>query len=247
MVSVHDKAPGLRRALALGAALWAAAGSAALTQDALAPLEVLVEERLEEVSSLRTPLPSDAVIQIELAGDAPLEAMSLGRFDHDPSSGRFSGTAVSAEGEARAIYGRAAVMVPAMMPVRRIPAGEVVSSADLAETLVPLSVVTPHILRDEADIAGKETRRPLMPERPVQAASLIEPRAVRRGEAVEIVLRSDGLSLLAPGRALADAAQGESLRVVNTSSNKTITVVATGPGQVTVSATPVRAATPNRD
>lgn len=134
-----------------------------------------------------------------------------------------------------------------MLPVRRIPAGEIVSMEDLAETMIPLSVVTTQILRDAADIAGKETRRPLMPERPVQAQSLIAPRAVRRGESVEIVLRSGGLSLLAPGRALADAAEGEILRVVNTSSNKTITAQATGPGQVSVTVPSAEAATPKRD
>lgn len=234
-------------ALALAAAILAVVPSALRAEEGMQPLEALIEARLDALAAQRAPLPADAVTRIELSPGAPLDAASLGRFEHDPASGRFSGTAIGVEGEARPIHGRAAVVVPAMMPVRRIAAGEIVAGADLAETMIPVSVVTPHVLRDTADIAGKEARRPLMPDRPVQAQSLIEPRAIRRGEGVDIVLRSGGLSLLAPGRALADAAEGDSLRVVNTSSNKTITVVATGPGQVSVVAPSAEAATPKRD
>lgn len=63
---------------------------------------------------------------------------------------------------------------------------------------------------------------------------MIEPRAILRGDEVTISLKNGGLALTAPGRALSDAARGEDLRVLNLSSNKTLTATTVGPGHVRV-------------
>lgn len=54
--------------------------------------------------------------------------------------------------------------------------------------------------------------------------------AVRRGESVTLVYQAPGLSLTMRARALEDAAVGESVRLLNTSSNRTVDAVVTGPG-----------------
>lgn len=54
--------------------------------------------------------------------------------------------------------------------------------------------------------------------------------AIRRGESVTLVYSAPGMSLTMRTRALEDAAIGQPVRLLNTSSNRTIDAVATGPG-----------------
>jgi len=54
--------------------------------------------------------------------------------------------------------------------------------------------------------------------------------AVRRGELVTLVYQAPGMSLVMRARALEDAAVGQSVRLQNTSSNRTIDAIVTGPG-----------------
>ena len=54
--------------------------------------------------------------------------------------------------------------------------------------------------------------------------------AVRRGESVTLVFRAPGVMLTTRARALEDGAIGQNVRLMNTSSNRTIDAVVTGPG-----------------
>jgi hypothetical protein len=54
--------------------------------------------------------------------------------------------------------------------------------------------------------------------------------AVRRGESVTLVYAAPGMSLSMRARALEDGAVGDNVRFLNTSSNRTIEAVVTGPG-----------------
>ena len=54
--------------------------------------------------------------------------------------------------------------------------------------------------------------------------------AVRRGDFVNLVYEMPGMSLNMRARALEDGAVGQGIRLVNTSSNRTIDAVVTGPG-----------------
>lgn len=54
--------------------------------------------------------------------------------------------------------------------------------------------------------------------------------AVRRGENVTLAYQMPGMSLTMRARAMEDGAVGQTIRLVNTSSNRTIDAVVTGPG-----------------
>lgn len=54
--------------------------------------------------------------------------------------------------------------------------------------------------------------------------------AVRRGDTVNLVYEMPGMSLSMRARALEDGAVGQGVRLLNTSSNRTIDAVVTGPG-----------------
>jgi hypothetical protein len=58
---------------------------------------------------------------------------------------------------------------------------------------------------------------------------------VRRGDAVTLLYQAPGVSLSMRARALEDGAVGQSVRLLNTSSNRTVEGVVTGPGAARVS------------
>lgn len=61
-------------------------------------------------------------------------------------------------------------------------------------------------------------------------ARTIADAAVRRGDFVNLVYEMPGMSLNMRARALEDGAVGQGIRLLNTSSNRTIDAVVTGPG-----------------
>lgn len=65
---------------------------------------------------------------------------------------------------------------------------------------------------------------------PASGSRRIADAAVRRGETVTLEYAAPGLSLSMRARALEDGAVGDNVRFLNTSSNRTIEAVVTGPG-----------------
>jgi len=65
---------------------------------------------------------------------------------------------------------------------------------------------------------------------PAAGGRQIADAAVRRGETVTLEYAAPGISLSMRARALEDGAVGDSVRFLNTSSNRTIEAVVTGPG-----------------
>lgn len=59
--------------------------------------------------------------------------------------------------------------------------------------------------------------------------------AIRRGETVTLLYAAPGLQISARARANEDGAVGQSIRLVNLTSNRTIDAVVTGPGAATAS------------
>jgi flagella basal body P-ring formation protein FlgA len=65
---------------------------------------------------------------------------------------------------------------------------------------------------------------------PVAGGRTISDEAIRRGEPVTLVYNAPGMALSMRVRALEDGAVGQSVRLLNTASNRTIDAVVTGPG-----------------
>lgn len=67
-------------------------------------------------------------------------------------------------------------------------------------------------------------------------ARTIADAAIRRGESATVSFQSTGISLSMRARALEDGAVGQSVRFLNTTSNRTIEATVTGPGAARVDA-----------
>lgn len=177
-------------------------------------------------------VPADGEVQIVLPEGTPDTALALDGFALDPRAGLFATRLVLEDGSRLGLRGQAVVTVPALVPVRRLAPGEVLTDADLAPADIALATLPSAALRLRGELVGKEVQRALVAGRPVAATSVREPRAVRRGEQVLITYSGSGVDLSAPGRALQDGILGDQVRVVNLTSNRTITVVVAGSGRV---------------
>lgn len=81
-------------------------------------------------------------------------------------------------------------------------------------------------LTDPASASGLSARRALPAGTVLTAALLQAPAAIRRGEAVTLVGLATGLEVQAPGEALADAADGQRLKVRNRGSRRVVEGIA---------------------
>ncbi len=117
---------------------------------------------------------------------------------------------------------------------RAVARGESLGAADVvAQKRVVASLTSPYVGRVE-DLAGRLTRRPLPEGTPVTAEALSAALLIKRGQTVTLTASTGGIQVRAPGRALADAAASQRLRVQNLDSLKVVEGVAESDGVVRV-------------
>ena len=117
---------------------------------------------------------------------------------------------------------------------RTIERGEILSSDDFTTGSLPPSQARGAMSADAA--TGMEASRHLRAGAIVRASDVMTPRLVRRGEPVTIHIRSGGLTISTAGRALANGAMGDLVRVVANSTNRTLDAEVEGSGSVRVTA-----------
>jgi flagella basal body P-ring formation protein FlgA len=120
----------------------------------------------------------------------------------------------------------------ALTYARNIAAGEIVGAADMVwsnDAIAPADAPG-----DPDAVIGMAARRPLRAGAAVQARDLSNPLVIKRDNAVSVSFEAAGISLVLQGKALKDAAVGESVQVLNPQSKKVIEAVATGQGKAAV-------------
>ena len=83
-------------------------------------------------------------------------------------------------------------------------------------------------------VIGMAARRPLREGDTVLTRDVTPPIIIKAGDTVAVTYADDGVSLTLQGKAMANAAAGETLNILNTASKKSIEAVATGPDQAVV-------------
>ncbi len=117
---------------------------------------------------------------------------------------------------------------------RAIGRGEAIATIDVVAQRRELpGLASPFVARAE-DLAGRLTRRPLPEGTAVTAESLSAALLIKRGQQVTLVAQSAGFEVRAPGKAMADAAANQHVRVQNLNSLKIIEGIADTDGTVRV-------------
>jgi len=111
-------------------------------------------------------------------------------------------------------------------------AGDVVHAEDL--TWSHDAVAGADAPRSPEAVIGMAARRPLREGDAVSLRDISTPMVIRKDDVIAVTFSQDGLSLTLQAKALADAAAGQPVAVINPASKKIIQAVAAGPGQALV-------------
>lgn len=112
--------------------------------------------------------------------------------------------------------------------------GDVLVAADL-DWQEPSGSIPRNTIPDIAFAIGQELRRPLRAGAPVLTSDIQAASVVRKGEPVKLVYASPGLKLTVDGVAQADAAVGESVRVLNNYTRRSVDAIASAVGEARIS------------
>jgi flagellar basal body P-ring formation protein FlgA len=112
--------------------------------------------------------------------------------------------------------------------------GEQLSAADVTVQTRVLAGLGSPFLSSPNQLERRLTRRPIPEGTAVTADALSAALLIHRGQTITLHARAQGLEVHAPGRALADAAAGQRVRVQNLNSLKIVEGVADSEGVVRV-------------
>lgn len=196
------------------------------------PAAPLIEELARDGFSLS--LPDDARIEVTFQSDPPEDVVLISGFRMNPTTGQFLAEAVLPDGASARLSGLASPLVAVPVPVRSVPAGSVLTEADLRVAEIHAARVGPLAVYEVSEVVGMEARQALAPGRPVMRQSVTPPVVIERGDLVTLSYLRGGLSLNVSARAMSAAHAGGEVRVVNLSSNALVNAVATGPGKARI-------------
>ncbi len=112
--------------------------------------------------------------------------------------------------------------------------GDVIHANDIKMMNIRQDQINQSIALKADDLVGMTPRRSLTSDKPVRMADLERPQIVKKGEMITMILKNGPMTLTAKGKALDDGAKGETIRVLNTESNRTIEAQVTAPQRATI-------------
>jgi flagella basal body P-ring formation protein FlgA len=166
------------------------------------------------------------------------KTVRLEDFTYRRNSGRFSARAhAPADGQSHTratITGEAVRMVRVPVLKRRVDRNERGREDDIRWVERRQDDIRSNTVTDADTLVGNIARRPLASNELLRDTAIEEPILVEDRSLVTIKLRTDSMNLTAKGRAKEDGAKGDTVRVENVQSKKTITGVVIGSGVVAV-------------
>lgn len=219
----------IRRASILVVSALLALGAGPLHAEAIT---TLIAEKASETFGYA--LPAHSEFNVSMRSAEPSEAQFISDFWMDRDTGQFIANAVTKSGETRRVSGLAALMIPVPVPTRRIMPDTILTKQDFQVVSLPYARVGTYAVTSLDQLAGQQVRRMLSPGRPVMSQSVAPPLVIDRGDRVSIRYTKGPMSLSAPGRAITSAQADQEVRVINLSSNKTVTGIARTSGIVEI-------------
>ncbi len=132
------------------------------------------------------------------------------------------------------LQAQVSVVADYLVAARPLRAGQIVGPADLGQRRGDLTALPDNTLTDPTQASGHNTRIAIAAGAPLRGDMLRVPHAVRQGQTVPVVSAGPGFRVSSEGRAMNNAAPGESVRV-RLANGQVVTGVAQAGGTVEVS------------
>ena len=179
----------------------------------------------------------DPTRTIHLPIDTPA-SVSVRQLRFDKRSLRFSATLLAPADRPGArtvpIAGRIHPLVSVPILTRRLRNGEIIRKDDIKPQMMRRSSIGKSTVLDSEQIVGMGVRRTLRIDKPVRRGDIREPVLVSRNSLVIMKYKTANMLITAQGKARENGTRGETIRIQNSSSGRTIEGVVIGPGMVAV-------------
>jgi flagellar basal body P-ring formation protein FlgA len=175
-------------------------------------------------------------IEINLPADQSAN-FTLNNFDYDALTKRFRAELMTETGQTPLqvpLAGRVLIKFRVPVLARRLEGGTVIGAADLDWMSISDERVGEAVVTDADQLIGHELRRTTADGEILHVSDIIPPRLVTRGSIVTLKIESPFMTLTAQGKCLQDGTRGETVRVINTQSNRTIEGIVQATGVVLV-------------
>jgi len=190
-------------------------------------------------------LPSNPEVELSnkrLRVHVPAEIMAevkVEDINYNNRSNRFAAIVAIGEKDMNAsqrirVTGQVYSMIEVPTLSRRLSKGDVIKEHDIAWVKLRADRTQRDILTDAQDLIGKTPKRLLRAEHPIRSRDIQRPVLIPKGDIVTIVLKKPGMTLTAKGKAMENGSDGETIRVVNTKTNRTIDAIVISSSTVTV-------------
>lgn len=122
------------------------------------------------------------------------------------------------------------------VPVLKSPlrSGSIIGKHDIETITIPEKSLPQNIALNASELIGTTPRRMLSSGEPVKINEIEAPKLVERGDAITMTFKRGALELTAKGKALENGAIGDTIRVVNTGSKKTLEAIVTASQEVSI-------------
>ncbi len=125
------------------------------------------------------------------------------------------------------------VQAPVVVAARPLPNGRVLTEADLGTQVMELTQLPPGVLTDVREAVGKTLTVGAAAGHPLRGDMLRAPLVIRQGQRVRLIAQGQGFRVTSEGKALGNAAAGETVQV-RAPSGQVVTGVARADGAVDV-------------
>ncbi len=174
-------------------------------------------------------------IQLPVGSEA---GVVVEQMQYDAARGRFNATLLVGEdlgtSDRLKVTGRVHQTTEAVVLNRSIQPGETIRVSDVQIVRLRSDQVGAATVTDPARMIGRTVRRPVAAGAPIRSTELAPVLFVTRNSLITVKVDSPRMSLVMQAKSLDDGADGDTVRVVNTRSDKMVQGLVTGPGEVTV-------------
>src|SRR5690606_8437194 len=124
--------------------------------------------------------------------------------------------------------GRLEMLVEVPHLAANLPSGAIIAPGDIEMRLVPAAFADSGAVTAAEQVVGKQLRRPARAGLMLRPSDVAEPLLVSRNDTVTLYFRQGPMTLTVKGQALADAAEGQTVSVLNLMSSRIVSGTAIG-------------------